>query len=227
MKIFFYIFTVGLVGISYPMKGEVTTPALSFVSHENKMVTMEETWEKIEGYEYEVSSTGKVRSLDRITRHTYGGTAKRVSKILSPNTVDGYHIVILCKNGINKSMRVHRLVAQAFIPNPDNKPQVNHKNSIRTDNRVENLEWCTCQENIIHGYKYGSIKPTEPWKGKFGKDHHASKVILQMDDFGNVIEEHIGICEAARKTGLQQSNISKCCLGIKKHSGGYVWKYKS
>ena len=106
---------------------------------------MNEIWKDVKDYKgiYEVSSYGKVRNI--VDKH-----------ILKPGlTSKGYYNVILCKNKLHKGISIHRLVALAFIPNPENKKQVNHINGIKTDNRVENLEWATCSENIIHSYKIG------------------------------------------------------------------------
>ena len=233
MRGLFIIFVVGLVGSNYPMKGEVTTPAPSFFSHEIKIVTMnqEEIWKDVKGYEgyYQVSNLGRVKSLERTIRHWRSENVVRKERILRQNIGKRhkYALVILSKENIKTPAKVHRLVAEAFISNPENKPTVNHINSIRHDNRVENLEWATVQENIIHGIEYGNINPPTPWKGKFGADNPKSKPILQMDDCGNIIEEHIGIAEASRKTGAPAASISNCCRGVKlKHAGGYVWKYK-
>lgn len=119
-----------------------------------------ETWKDVPGYVgyYQVSSLGRIRSLPR------NGTRKEVH-ILSPNVKkNGYVNVLLSKNDKRKTCRLHRLVAQAFIPNPDNKPQVNHKNGCRSDNRTVNLEWVSSKENINHkfrvlGYKMGKRNP--------------------------------------------------------------------
>lgn len=125
-----------------------------------KMARIREIWKDIDDYEglYQVSSLGRVRSLPR------NGTAKNI-RFISPNVKKtGYVDVVLTKNNIRKTFRLHRLVAEAFITNPDNKPQVNHKNGIRSDNRINNLEWATPKENIRHkfdflGYKMGKRNP--------------------------------------------------------------------
>lgn len=209
------------------MKGEVTTPAHSSLVTEFKIVTMEkEIWKDIEGFDkYQVSNTGLVRSKERIANHIYG-KAKRKSAVLKNyvrNT--GYSYVTLYKNGKAKHHAVHRLVAEAFIPNPENKPQVNHLNSIRTDNNIKNLAWVTYSENIKHGYEFGNITPNTPWKGKFGEKHHASRGIIQMDMDGNEIATHIGIYHAARIIGVWPANIIKCCRGRLNSTGGFKFKY--
>lgn len=103
---------------------------------------------------YEVSDTGKVRSLPR------NGTIKK-AKILKPdiNITTGYHQVKLCKNGFKKVYKIHRLVAKTFIENPNNKPEVNHKDGKKGNNRVDNLEWCTKSENSIHAVKNHLTNP--------------------------------------------------------------------
>lgn len=118
---------------------------------------MNERWRAIKGYEgyYEISDYGRVRSLDRYIKCTY--ITKLKGKICSQNykyqQKGNYCRVALCQNGKVKHILVHRLVAQTFIPNPNNYKQINHKNGIKDDNRVCNLEWCTSSENIKHAYK--------------------------------------------------------------------------
>ena len=126
----------------------------------------------------------------------------------------------------HKNYRVHRLVAEAFIPNPENKSQVNHKNGIKTDNRVENLEWCTASENQLHRFRVLKHNNSPHyWAGKYGKEYHTTKIVLQIKD-GKIIAEFYGVCEAERKTKIQFTNIARCCRGERKHAGGYEWKYK-
>lgn len=115
---------------------------------------MIEEWRPIEGYEglYEVSSYGRVRSLDRYVRTCYEAYKLQKGKILSPaKDKFGYLKVVLNCNGKHKTINVHRLVAEAFIPNPDNFPQVNHRDEDKTNNIVDNLEWCDAKYNISYG----------------------------------------------------------------------------
>jgi hypothetical protein len=118
----------------------------------------------IKDYEglYQISNIGMVKSFPR--KHTNGGLLK--SYLLS----NGYHRIVLCKNSVPKAYSVHRLVAQTFIPNPLNLPEVNHKNGIKTDNRVENLEWCTRKNNSLHASKHNLYHPAK------GENHPYSKL---------------------------------------------------
>ena len=113
---------------------------------------MKEIWKPISGYEglYEVSNLGRVRSLGHFVGNQYieRRFQNRIRLIKASNRKANYKGVTLHKDGKQKAFLLHRLVAEAFIPNPENKPEVNHKNHIRWDNRVENLEWCTRQENM-------------------------------------------------------------------------------
>lgn len=118
---------------------------------------MKETYKKVKGFEksYEVSNLGNVRSIDRYVRNQYGIVFRKGVQIKPHIDKDGYLRVNLCKNNISRTTRVHILVAKAFLKNPEEKLIVNHKNSIRTDNRSKNLEWVTSSENNFHTYLFG------------------------------------------------------------------------
>lgn len=128
---------------------------------------MKEIWKDIEGYEgyYQVSNKARVRSLDREVRHSVNSTQTVKGMILKQQVnVDGYMVISLWKKSKLKGLRVHRLMAQAFIPNPHNKLEINHKNGVKDDNRMENLEWSTSTENNRHrvnvlGYKPANSMP--------------------------------------------------------------------
>lgn len=118
---------------------------------------MEEIWKDISGYEgfYQVSNMYRVKSLERIVN---SGNGKRIegSKIIKMRLNErGYYRLSLSKNGECKNFTLHRLIAKAFIPNPHNKPEINHINGIKTDNRIDNLEWVTTKENVIHAETIG------------------------------------------------------------------------
>lgn len=108
-----------------------------------------EIWKPIKGFEglYEVSNQGRIKSLNRTVFDENGRIRLLKGKLLKLNDKNGYNVVNLYKNGVMKKPRVHRLVAEAFIPNPENKPEIDHINTIRNDNRVENLMWVTHKEN--------------------------------------------------------------------------------
>lgn len=117
---------------------------------------MKEVWKPIIGYEglYEVSNKGRVKSLSRkVTGGAKGYFRLAPETIRKPFLTNGYEKVDLWKDNKKKIFRVHRLVAQAFIENPNNYLEINHINGIKTDNRVENLEWCTAQQNTLHYYR--------------------------------------------------------------------------
>lgn len=122
----------------------------------------EEVWQNIEGYEgiYRISNFGRVLSVGRVIYFAKVSKLQSYDRIRKPTLAGaGYHALCLCKNGVNKRQYVHRLVAMAFIPNPNNYKTVNHKNGIKTDNRAENLEWLSQSDNHRHAYSIGLKTP--------------------------------------------------------------------
>ena len=172
----------------------------------------QEIWKDVVGYpNYEVSNMGQVRSKERMIEqkgHTNNYTRIMKSRLLRQCKQNGgYHLVWLSNNGQSKPYTVHRLVATAFLPAQVNKNDVNHKNGDKTDNRVENLEWCSRSENIKHAYaELNRVKP------------HKKKV--RCVDTGEVFDS---IAQASKATGINKGSISHVINGISKTGGGYKW----
>jgi hypothetical protein len=189
---------------------------------------IKEIWKDIKGYDqyYQVSNLGRVRSKDRMINNPRGLSYFKRGRILK-SELDryGYPQVSLCINQKRKAFKIHRLVANAFIQNPENKPNINHINFITNDNSIFNLEWCTQKENAIHSYKNGRLHPLKKWENIFSYDHPASKEVAQYDLEGKFINKYGSVSEANRITKIHIGNISSVCNGKKKMAGGYKWKY--
>lgn len=175
-----------------------------------------EEWRDIVGYEgkYMVSNIGRIKSFT----HSF------VKILRQPIAREGYCRITLSKKDNQKSCSVHRLVAMAFLPNPLNKPQVNHINSKRDDNRVENLEWCTATENLQHAVKVGFYY--SPMKGRKGRLNRLSIPIYQLDLNGRFIKEWDSMSDVQRELGIFATTIAKVCKGKLRQTKGFKWAYK-
>lgn len=175
-------------------------------------------WKPIAGYEgrYEISNNGKVRSF-----MTNKGHIRKTPLILSFK-IDryGYCVIGLSKRGVKKSFQVHRLVAKAFVENPQNLSQINHKNEDKTDNRADNLEWCT----ILYNNNYGTH--AKKISDSMRNNPKISRAVLQCNIAGEVIKEYPSTHEAARVNGFLQCGIAACCIGQRNTYKGFYWKYK-
>lgn len=166
-----------------------------------------EIWKDVEGYEslYQVSNKGRVKSLPR--RGTFSRPTIRAATYDSGR----YLQVCLCKNSVQRTYKVHKLVARAFIPNPLGYKEINHKDEDKTNNCVENLEWCSRAYNV----NYGS------------RNDKTRKPVVQMSLDGKVIAEHAGLGVAARAIGAKgRSGIADVCNGKRKTALGYKWMWK-
>lgn len=168
-----------------------------------------EQWKDIAGFDglYQVSNWGSVKRLGRTER------------MLKPRMCKGYETVCLCKNGIRHNRRINRLVALAFIPNPENKPEVNHKDGNKRNNAAYNLEWNTASENQRHARSTG-LNP-------MGFNNAVlSKPVDMFSKSGELLRTFPSFKEAERQTGISRRNIHSCCIGGRcKTAGGFVWKY--
>ena len=164
-----------------------------------------EIWKDIVGYEgmYQVSNLGRVKSFkqgkERIMKPVYD--------------TYGYLQVMLSKNGNCKNFMVHRLVSQAFIPNPDNLPEINHCDEDKTNNSVENLEWCDRKYNHNYGTRNQRVADK------------TSKQVLQYTKDGEFVREWKSTKDVQRNLGYYHSLISECCNGKRKSAYNFIWKY--
>ena len=180
-------------------------------------------WKPVKNYEgyYEVSDSGEVRSMDRFVE-TKTGRQKGMKRMLLGNVMkqtesvgktreSGYLVVNLRKDHTSKVVCVHHLVAETFIPNPDNLPTINHIDGNKHNHRVENLEWASYSENNIHALSTGLRRPR-------------GNKIVQYDLENNLIRTYRSTCEAARITGVSRGGISHCLNGRSETSGGFIWR---
>lgn len=175
---------------------------------------MEEHWKDIKDFEglYQVSNWGRVKSLK------WGK-----EKIMTPRKDrGGYLQVHLCKDGKQYMKLAHRLVAQHFIDNPNNLPEVNHKDENKQNNHFENLEWCTRAHNNNYGSRNERV-------AKVMTNGKRSKAVLQLNLDGISIKEWPSVNEVKRQLGFNKGNISRCCNGHPKYSHvhGFIWRYKN
>ncbi len=169
-----------------------------------------EIFKDIKGYEgiYQVSNLGNIKSYNKY----------KEGKILIPYRINSGYEMVSLRGCINKSYLIHRLVAKTFLLNPKNKREVNHINGIKTDNRLENLEWSTPSENMKHALITGLKKR--------GEHDPRSIPVVQLTLENIIIANYAGARDASRKTGFRQSGISKCCNGVDKTASGFKWQYK-
>lgn len=186
---------------------------------------MDEIWKPIPNYEgiYEVSNLGNFRKLlkggyfpMKVTRNCYG-----------------YYIIGLRKNKKVRQFRVARLVAQTFIPNPTNKPYVDHIDTDKSNNNVTNLRWTTPKENsnnhltITHLLKSWDSKERKLRQSilNYSSSHPRAKAVAMMDEDGNILKHFPTAADGARAIGCKSQNITKCCTGERLRAGGYRWQY--
>jgi len=163
---------------------------------------------------YYVSDDGKV----------WSEKSKRFLKSSLCNS--GYKMISLCVNGMCKRMSIHRMVASAYIDNPENKRTVNHIDGDKTNNHVDNLEWATYKENSTHSIRVlGNPKPPT-MKGKFGHDHNRSKEVFLFDANGLFIKNFGSISEAGRELNVPVSSVHYCCSNRTSVGGYFVFKEK-
>lgn len=175
-----------------------------------------EIWKDVIGYEglYRVSNLGRVKSVLRKVKN--GSIIRRVNeKIMTPVFTRGGYLRVTLKNqGKEKTKTIHRLVAESFIPNPCNLPQINHKDENKLNNSTDNLEWCTAKYNSTYGTRISRLA------------NSLSKPVLQYSLDKKFIKEFPSVKKAALSLGVNPSSIYSCVLGIHPSAYGYRWNYK-
>ena len=184
-----------------------------------------EIWKDVEEFKgvLQVSNLGRIRTLDHYVRYKSPNHKKlikgRIRKLFIGNS--GYYYFMFNHNGISKHLQVHRLVAKAFIPNPNNKLQVNHVNANKLDNRVENLEWCTPSENMKHAYDNKLIP-----LNKIGHSGFLNPSARAVDAYtldGKFLKHFDTMKDAANEYGIPLSGVCNCCTGYSKTCHGMIF----
>jgi hypothetical protein len=194
-----------------------------------------EEWRDIEGYEgeYQVSSYGNVRSLDRYIKSksklnndfVYLKKGKNLIPELG-SLVYPYVVYYLQKDGKRYYNKAHRLVAKAFIPNPHNKKIVNHIDSNPRNNHVDNLEWLTHSENIKHAYDKGRIDISKAVESSVRNRYKRFKKVYQYTMDKEFIREFESVNAAAKYIGVDRSSLARTCRGVYSNSKNYIWSYE-
>lgn len=180
-----------------------------------------EKWREIPNTnaDYYVSNFGRIKSIDYWGKHTPG-----ILKQRQVRGADSYLKIDLDK--YKSRIYVHRLVGKLFIPNPENKPFINHKDGDKQNNHYSNLEWCTRSENTIHSFRVLGTKYVAHRKGLFGEHHNAARPIIQFSMDGVIIRKWGSIIDACRALNLKHSAIVRCCRHRRKSSKGFKWEYQ-
>lgn len=175
---------------------------------------MQEIWKNIKDYEglYQVSNFGKVKRLQHKRCDRNQIMKERLVKVIKPSN-NWYPYLSLCKNGKTKNVYLHRLIAIAFIPNPNNYPCINHKDGNKQNNKIDNLEWCSFSHNNKEAHKL-----------KLNKGN--AKNVIQLDKNQKFIKEWFSTREAEKELNIANGKVSWCCIGKRKTAGGFIWKYK-
>lgn len=183
-----------------------------------------EEWKDVVGYEglYLISNFGRLK-------RTYKNGNEKLLKFHFDK--DGYLFTIVCRKQEKSNKKQHRLIAEAFIPNPNNKPEIDHVNGIKDDNRIENLRWCNRIENRnnpVSRDRYARAR-----KGRHINIPNKCILNLRRDtrkcvqiDNGVFLKEFDSITEASKETGIPRTSINSCVRGRRKSAGGFTWKYK-
>lgn len=186
-----------------------------------------EKWKEVEGYEglYEISNLKRVKSLKRQVKNLNGFRTVNERILATKIHSCGYVQVVLRKYGTDKCFRIHVLVAKAFIPNSDNKPQVNHIYGVKLNNIVHNLEWVTRKENMQHASQSGLLNNTVLAENRRKILENHKRVVSQFLKDGLFLKNFNSIKEAAEICDIPAPNIVDVCAGRRKSAGGFVWKY--
>jgi len=194
-----------------------------------------EKWKDVKNYEdyHQISNLGRIRSKKRIIYNENGTINRKMNekflKTRSDVHTKFYHTVTLNIKNKKKTFYLHRLVGEAFVDNPNNLPQINHKDGNKSNNRYDNLEWATQEDNMAHAVDTGLLKARKNFKNVYqesdSKGRFLSKQISQYDKDMNFIRTFNGPKEASEITGFSRQSIADCARGRYKTCGGYIWKY--